>query len=378
MSIIIGGDIVPTKSNLDLFENADAASLVGEELLQLLEEASFRIFNLEVPLTDVSSPIRKHGPHLIASTASAGALQALKTDLVTLANNHILDQGSEGLRTTCRTLSKYGIAYVGAGECPADAAAPATFPFYGKTVGVYACAEHEFSIVSDHSPGANPFDPLWSLDHVAELKEATDYVIVLYHGGKEHYRYPSPQLQKTCRRLIDKGADLVVCQHSHCIGCEEQYKGGTIVYGQGNFLFDYRENEFWQTGILISLDKEFGISYIPCEKHHHSVRKAGFEEGQRILEAFRNRSEEIQEAGAVEKKYCAFTMEMTDMYLRGLSGRPSLITRILNKISAGRYMKHRLAAAYDEQTRLRIENYLTCEAHSELLLNGLKSGIRLH
>ena len=60
----------------------------------------------------------------------------------------------------------------------------------------------------------------------------------IINGGKEHYRYPSPDLQKICRKFIDKGADLVVCQHSHCIGCEEKYNHGTIVYGQWNFLFD--------------------------------------------------------------------------------------------------------------------------------------------
>ena len=43
-----------------------------------------------------------------------------------------------------------------------------------------------------------------------ELKKQCDYVIVLYHGGKEHYRYPSPYLQKVCRKIVDKGADIVV------------------------------------------------------------------------------------------------------------------------------------------------------------------------
>ena len=147
-------------------------------------------------------------------------------DLLTLANNHILDQDQQGLVSTCSVLDAAGIAYTGVGQTPEEAAKPYIFECDGKRIGVYACAEHEFSIVTEHSAGANPIDLLETPDHVAALKEQCDYVIVLYHGGKEHYRYPSPNLQKVCRKLVEKGADLVVCQHSHCIGCEEKIPGG--------------------------------------------------------------------------------------------------------------------------------------------------------
>ena len=70
---------------------------------------------------------------------------------------------------------------------------------------MYACAEHEFSIVSDKRPGADSYDPLESFDHVAKLKKQCDFIIVLYHGGKEHFRYPSPDLQKAFRNLQIKG-----------------------------------------------------------------------------------------------------------------------------------------------------------------------------
>lgn len=76
------------------------------------------------------------------------------------------------------------------------------------------------------------------------MSNACDYTIVLYHGGKEHYRFPSPNLQKYCRKFIEKGANIVICQHSHCIGCEENYKNGKIIYGQGNFLFDDSDDEY--------------------------------------------------------------------------------------------------------------------------------------
>lgn len=52
MDILIAADLVPTKSNIDLFKKADVSSLLGEELFSIWNLADVRIFNLEVPLVD--------------------------------------------------------------------------------------------------------------------------------------------------------------------------------------------------------------------------------------------------------------------------------------------------------------------------------------
>jgi len=85
----------------------------------------------------------------------------------------------------------------------AEAAKPLLVEQDGKKIGIYACAETEFSIAEDNRAGANPFDPLESLDHIADLKSKCDFVIVLYHGGKELYRFhhlPQEGVQKNCRK----------------------------------------------------------------------------------------------------------------------------------------------------------------------------------
>ena len=91
MYFLIGADFVPTKSNVELFIEGDSKSLVGEELYNIIGEASYRIFNLEIPLTDKETPITKCGPNLIAPTAAVEGYKNLGVDLLTLANNHILD-----------------------------------------------------------------------------------------------------------------------------------------------------------------------------------------------------------------------------------------------------------------------------------------------
>jgi len=371
--LIIGADLVPTASNLKYFNSGDVRYLFGDDLLNVLSQAECRIFNLEVPLTDIEKPIAKCGPNLIAPASAIRGYKAIGTDILTLANNHILDQGTDGLKATCQLLEQSKIGCLGVGDTLEGAAKPYRLECGGKKIGIYACAEHEFSIVTEHSPGANPFDPLESPDHVADLKKRSDYVVVLYHGGKEHYRYPSPNLQKVCRKLVERGADLVICQHTHCIGCEEKYRGGTIVYGQGNFLFDHSDSECWQTSLLVQVNDDFSISYIPLVKKNETVRLAEGAEGKAMLADFETRSLEIKKTGVVEEKYAEFAKSMLDGYLLRISGtRKSLLFRGVNKFTGRRFGKWMLKRRYGKEVLLAVENYLNCEAHRELLLYGIR------
>lgn len=383
LKIIIGGDMVPTKSNIRHFEVGDTETLIGHHLTEFLRKADFTIFNLEVPLTDRESPIEKCGPNLIASVSTINGLKNINPYFFTLANNHILDQGEQGLFSTMQTLDNAGIAYAGAGTNLAEAQKPYIYTNDGLKIGIYCCAEHEFSIASESTAGANPFDPLESLDHIHELKEQCDYVVVLYHGGKEHYRYPSPYLQKVCRKMVDKGADLVVCQHSHCIGCEEKWGSGIIVYGQGNFLFDDSKSIFWQTSLLIGLyiqrtnGKYVGkIQYIPLRKNGEKVRIAEKDDALLILEEFQKRSVEILDEDFVGSSYEQFAATKKAEYLSAFAGRlpKRLIYRIINKLSGYRFSGWFLSHKYIREDKVRLWNFIKCEAHRELLLQSIYGG----
>lgn len=375
MSILIGADLVPTAENSPLFTRGDAEALCGAALREILAQADYRIFNLETPLADADTPIAKVGPALRAPTGAVCGMKALGVDLFTLANNHCMDQSAPGLRATLAALRTAGIDTVGAGETAAEAARPHTFVWRGQTVGVYACAEHEFSIAGVQSCGANPFDPLETPDHIARLKQSCDYVIVLYHGGKEYYRYPSPGLQKVCRKLVDKGADLVVCQHSHCIGAYERYGQGCIVYGQGNFLFEDGEGEPLQTGLLVCLGDDLEVSFVPLRRVPGGVRLAEGQDGKTILQALEQRSALLGRPGFVEQNYRAFAQENCDAYLQALNGaaQRSFLYRVLNRVTARKWSAWYLRRHYRPLDRLRLRNYIECEAHRELLLAGLRS-----
>lgn len=373
MNIIIGADLVPTKSNIELFEKGDVDTLIGRELTDIIRSADYRIFNLEVPLVNESSPIKKCGPNLIAPTQCISAYKAMEIDLLTLANNHILDQGIKGLDSTIKTLKKADISYIGVGNSIKDASKPKIINCEGKKIGIYACVEHEFTVATEKESGANPIDLLETPDHIVELKKQCDYVIVLYHGGKEQYRYPSPNLQKTCRKLVEKGADLVVCQHSHCIGCREEYLQGTIVYGQGNFLFDDEENEYWQTSLLIMISDDFEVKYIPLKKNKNTVRVAKENEAKNILEQFNIRSEELTDSKKVGQHYDELAEYYKNFYLLNIMKiKRGLLYRIINKLTKGLLEKTIIDAAYNSMYKYTLRNYVECEAHSELILHILK------
>lgn len=374
MQLLIAGDLVPTESNIDLFSNADLDSLLGEELLLLWNLADIRVFNLETPIADNEYPIAKCGPNLIAPTSTVKGIKRLNPSLIVLANNHILDQGWQGFKSTRDILSLNKIPFVGAGDNIYEARRPYIIEKNGFRVGIYVCAEHEFSIASIDTAGANPFDPLESLDHIQDLKNHCDYVIVIYHGGKEHYRYPSPYLQRVCRKVAEKGADLVICQHSHCIGCYEHYNSATIIYGQGNFIFDHHDNEYWNTSLLIkvTINGNMQIDYIPIIKTGNCVRLATGSLKDEILGSFHQRSQEILQDGFIELKYQDFTSSYLQSYLRKFSGFGKWTSIIDRKLLNGLLLKLK----YGKNDLLAIRNYIECEAHRELLIEGIKKEIK--
>ncbi len=365
MKIIIGADIVPTESNVEFFISGEIRKIVDEKVLHILNDADFRIFNLELPIADSGKPIEKQGPNLIAPISSAHGIKKLGVDLVTLANNHIMDYGEAGLKSTIQVLTENKIGYVGAGENLTEAQKPYIIEKDGLKIGVYACAEHEFSIARDNIPGANPFDLLSSFDHIEKLKQKCDYLIVLYHGGKECYRYPSPLLQKVTRKMCDKGADLVVCQHSHCIGCRENYNGSEIIYGQGNFIFDRVSNEYWNSSLLLMVDfqESMSVEYIPLEKTNGYISVT---DSNSVLDGFMSRSEEIKREGVIEKKYADFAKMMFPGYVKTICGE-SFFRKVLNKLTGYRFRKK-----ISKRQRLAMINYIECEAHRELLLKALE------
>lgn len=370
VSILIGADVVPTDSNKRLFESGAASQIIQQDLLNCWNSVDLRIFNLEAPVFDGCSPIKKCGPTLKIETKCMSGIKLLNPDLVLLANNHILDHGISGLESTISEFSSCNINYVGVGSNIETVRKYYEFERNGLRIAVYNCAEHEFSIATSTSAGANPFDALNSFDDVASLKEKNDYVIVCYHGGKEFYQYPSPMLQKIFRKFADRGADVVIAQHTHCIGCEEKYKQSTLIYGQGNFIFENPE-ALSKKSLLCKLTftkRNVDVEYIPIQLN--GGRCELLKPEKETMEEFYCRSKEILKVGFIEQNYRTFSKEYIAFYLKLMKGN-GLLWKVVSKISTKFFVR-----IFCTLTNiLCIRNFVETEAHRELLLMGIKNEI---
>lgn len=255
--IIIGGDVSPSGfSERCLSQNPEI--LFKPSLKKFLAQAENVVINLETVITKSNQPIVKCGPNFKCKPDVAAGLKSLNIMNCSLSNNHIMDYGEIGLKDTMAYLNDEAINYWGAGLSIDELASYCIFRMSGKRVAIVSIAEHEFSIISNNDAGAYGLDIIDNGTLISQLAQENDFVVVLYHGGVEHYRLPTPKQQKILRYFVDCGAGLVLCQHSHIIGATEKYNNGTICYGQGNFIFDNSKSrgEWWARGLLFSLTLE--------------------------------------------------------------------------------------------------------------------------
>lgn len=319
MKLVFTADLVPTKLSEQAFIDGNAELLFGDTL-ELLKGADRVIVNLECALTDSDGAIKKIGPNLKASTrAIAGYKNAYVTDCA-LANNHVFDFGVQGLKDTMATLDEAGIGYMGIGMNDEDSRKPYYIENDGKKVAIINVCEHEYTYALPDRMGANPYDPYLTMRDIREAKKNAEYVVVLYHGGKEECRYPSPRLRVLCQEMVENGANVVLTQHSHCIGCYEKYKEGHILYGQGNFHFAYENaSEKWRMGLIteVVIDKDLEVNFYPYTMDGISLLLLKATQKESVMSDFEKRNEELK-TGEWRNGWRAFCLENKARYVNCL------------------------------------------------------------
>lgn len=264
MKLIFTGDI-----NFRGFELLDFASCaeILSEVKPYFENVDFRVVNLETPLADKAkhAPIYKSGPNLISSPENIVFLKALGADIATLANNHTGDYGEGAMHETLRVLSQNGIRYCGAGKNIEKAYEACRVEKDGISLSILSVCENEFGGASEKTGGAACYNMKILFRKIRQEKQASHFVIVVFHGGNEFNPLPSPDTQDRYRLLCDMGADAVIAGHTHCPQGYELYDGKPIIYSMGNFFFQSSTvrdaNNSWYYGYLPELTVEdYGIS----------------------------------------------------------------------------------------------------------------------
>lgn len=368
VNIIILGDICPSWGNRTEFNTLNPQN-VFHDILPIMKGADYVIGNLEAPATESNIKLDKNSINLKANPKDVHVLKKAGVKALSLANNHILDYGIDGLNDTIMYTEKNGIMTYGVGE--KDQAEDLTVVHIEDTrVGFLAFAEHEFNCAQDYGYGANLWNDIESLSVIREAKKQVDYLIIQYHGGIENYKYPSPNLQKKCRAMAEAGADFITCQHSHCVGTRECWNESEILYGQGNTVFGYEENnDEWNIGLLIqiSLGETAHIEYIPIEAKQDGIYLMNEDNKREYLTKFDKESEKIIDSEFVRKSWVCFCQKQRDAYL------PMLFAwgRIFNKIN--RILKGNLISWFTtKNSRRNVMNLVRCDAHREVITTLLE------
>ena len=352
MKILLAGDFSPTKSTNELFKAKDIKTLFGDTL-SLFKDNDINFVNMEGALTESDGGIEKFGPCLKGTPIAAEVMKEVGINLVGLSNNHIFDYGIQGYKDTVAALDKAGIPYTGFGENYEDARKNYYFEKNGEKVAFVCVCESEYSYALEDRMGSRLYDCYDTIADVREAKANADKVIVIYHGGKENCRYPSPRMRKLTHALIDAGADLVTCQHCHCIGCTEYYKGKFICYGQGNFHFVNPWSEaypHWPLEIVIRYDTITGkIERIPVNINAeiNGIELSKGETKENIINLMKELDQSIID-GSYKQGYADYCESQREAY-HGWIGR-----------------------AYSENATERdnkvFGHYIDCEAHLDMLL----------
>ncbi len=348
MKALLLGDLCPTQTTNPLFEKG-AIETLFTDMLELFKGNDINFVNLECAITHSQTPIKKFGPNLAAHSNTAKVLKEIGVNYVGLSNNHFFDFGIKGAKDSMRFLEEAGIAYTGFGRNYEDSRKDLIIEKNGERICIIAVCEHEYSYALEDRMGSRPFDEYDTLEDIRSAKKKNDRVIVLYHGGKEHCRYPSPRLLKVCRAMVRSGADVVLCQHTHCIGCYEEYNGGHILYGQGNFHFVKLSDtmpDSWDSLLATKYDTITNkIEFIPIVNTDTGITLAKGEEKERIMQEFAQRNRELQN-GEWKKGWHTFCESVKEGYL-------NVIKNACNTDSLPR-------------NNDKFGHYLDCEAHTDV------------
>jgi len=214
----------------------------------ILDTGDLNFANLECPYTTTSAVLEKTYPITCDPKRILYAVDA-GFNLLSLANNHALDAGAQGITDTHALLEQTTseqrpLWWAGTGESAEEANQFVTVKPPGKEISIAYIAlgnsGPSSKIASLNSPDL--------LDRVAAAAQQADAVMVSVHYGPEYIHVPSKATVDRYHALIDAGATMVVAHHPHVVQGVERYKKGVIFYSLGNFSFGSKTRRHLETG----------------------------------------------------------------------------------------------------------------------------------
>ena len=241
LTVAFTGDILLDRGVRRQIEDHGIESIFNERADSVFRCCDIVVGNLECPATTLHTPMMKR----FVFRAEPEWLEALRLHGFThlnLANNHSVDQGRRGLVDTWHNVEQYGMVPVGVGNTMAEAAQPVLLAEYPRKVLLLASLqmplEHFPYLPEAPSVNQESIDSMLVRIHALRVEDSSAVILVSLHWGQEHTLVPTPMQRRIAHRLINAGADALICHHTHTLQTIEEYHGKYIYYSLGNFIFD--------------------------------------------------------------------------------------------------------------------------------------------
>lgn len=304
LTISLVGDVLPAAGAARVAQKRGMAHLLGG-VGRLLRGDDLTIANLECAVTTRGRPADKRytfraQPRLVAGLR-AGGIEA-----VSLANNHSLDYGRQGLLDTLAYLRQGGVAAAGAGRDYQAANRPLVLEVRGRRVALVAASRVLPRVdwrAGRGRPGlASAYEGEELAARVRAAAKGAQVVVAYLHWGQERELTLDPEQRKLARALIAAGADLVAGCHSHTLQGFELYRGRLIAYGLGNFVFSSRDRQTVVLQVTFRGDGRQQARVIPCRVKGYRPEPMTGREGAALLRELEHRSPgvRIQADGTLE------------------------------------------------------------------------------
>ena len=240
------GDLSPTAKANRLFDEL-GYDYAYNGTRHELAKGHINFANLEAPITLRGEAYPKRYNFRIRPEAMKAVAKA-KLNMVSLANNHMLDYGEMGLSDTLRYLAELKIHHAGAGKNLSEARKPAILVKNGVRVGflAYSLTFPKAFYAESDKPGTAFGHEHHIQEDVTALRPMVEVLVVSFHWGKEKSHTPKDYQIHLAHVAIDHGANLVLGHHPHVVQGTEYYKNGLIFYSLGNYVFgSYSNNVQW-------------------------------------------------------------------------------------------------------------------------------------
>ena len=234
-SVIVAGDIMlGDRTRQSIREMGADYPFAG--VVPLLARSSIVVGNLEGPFArEAEREDRRYSYRVNPRMASS--LKRAGINVVTIANNHLMDCGRAGVIETIEALERAGVHVVGGGRNEYCAHEPVILDAGDMRIGILGYYWNKRCAATLDLPGGAVDTEDYLRADIAALRERVDRIVVTFHWGVPYERTPQREDREKARLAINLGADLVVGHHPHVIQPFEIYKGRAIFYSVGNFTF---------------------------------------------------------------------------------------------------------------------------------------------